>query len=302
MNVLSLFDGISCGHIALERLGIKVDKYLASEIDKNAIKVTQYNFPDTVQLGDVTEVSGKDLPSIDLLVGGSPCQGFSLSGKQLNFDDPRSKLFFEFVRLLRETKPKYFFLENVKMKKEYQDIISRFLEVEPVFINSKDFSAQSRGRLYWTNIPFDKDYEAGNDCLADIMDPFYSAEDISDEEIHHQLSNLLSTSKYHRTFKWKRDTQNRVLVTRPDDLKIQRIGRVGAGQHKSEIITVLTQPFVFDGREIRKVNPLEAERLQTIPDGYTKLDGISDGMRYKMLGNCWTVDVVKHIFKGINNG
>jgi len=302
MNVLSLFDGISCGHIALERLGIKVDKYFASEIDKNAIKVTQHNFPDTVQLGDVTEVSGKDLPKIDLLVGGSPCQGFSLSGKQLNFDDPRSKLFFEFVRLLRETKPKYFFLENVKMKKEYQDIISRFLEVEPVFINSKDFSAQSRGRLYWTNIPFDNEYEAGSDCLADIMEPFYDTGNISDEEIHCQLSNLLSTSKYHKTFKWKRDTQDRILVTRPDDLKIQRIGRVGEGRHKSEIITVLTQPFVFDGREIRKVNPLEAERLQTIPDGYTKLDGISDGMRYKMLGNCWTVDVVRHIFRGIDNG
>lgn len=299
MNVLSLFDGISCGHIALQKLGIKVDKYFASEIDKNAIKVTQHNFPETVQLGDVTQVSGKDLPKIDLLIGGSPCQGFSLSGKQLNFDDPRSKLFFEFVRLMKETKPKYFLLENVKMKKEYQDIITEYLGVEPVFINSKDFSAQSRGRLYWTNIPFEQEYESRDVSLKDVMDPFYNTEEIADAEVHRQLSELLSTSKYHKTFKWKRDTQNRILVMRPDELKIQRIGRVGAASHKSEIITVLTQPFVFDGKDIRKINPLEAERLQTVPDNYTKLDGMRDGSRYKMLGNGWTVDVVAHIFKGL---
>jgi len=299
MNVLSLFDGISCGHIALQKLGIKVDKYFASEIDKNAIKVTQHNFPETIQLGDVTQVSGKDLPKIDLLIGGSPCQGFSLSGKQLNFDDPRSKLFFEFVRLMKEVKPKYFLLENVKMKKEYQDIITEYLGVEPVFINSKDFSAQSRGRLYWTNILFEQEYEPRDVSLKDVMDPFYNTEEIADAEVHRQLSELLSTSKYHKTFKWKRDTQNRILVMRPDELKIQRIGRVGAASHKSEIITVLTQPFVFDGKDIRKVNPLEAERLQTVPDNYTKLDGMRDGSRYKMLGNGWTVDVVAHIFRGL---
>ena len=118
MNVLSLFDGMSCGQIALNRAGISYDKYYASEIDKHAIKVTQHNYPDTIQIGDVTKVKGTDLPKIDLLIGGSPCQGFSFAGKQLNFDDPRSKLFFEFVRLLKECKPKYFLLENVKMKKE----------------------------------------------------------------------------------------------------------------------------------------------------------------------------------------
>ena len=117
INVLSLFDGISCGQIALERAGVKVDKYYASEIDKYAIKVTQYNYPNTIQLGDITKIKAKDLPKIDLLCGGSPCQGFSFAGKQLNFDDPRSKLFFEFVRLKNELQPKYFLLENVKMKK-----------------------------------------------------------------------------------------------------------------------------------------------------------------------------------------
>lgn len=127
MNVLSLFDGLSGGRLALGRAGIKCDKYFASEVDKYAIAVTQYNFPDTIQLGDVREVYAKDLPKIDLLIGGSPCQGFSLAGKQLNFDDPRSKLFFEFVRLLKECNPKYFLLENVKMKKEYQDVITEHL-------------------------------------------------------------------------------------------------------------------------------------------------------------------------------
>lgn len=153
INVLSLFDGISCGQVALERAGIKVNNYFASEIDKHAIKVTQSNYPNTIQIGDVTKVKGADLPKIDLLIGGSPCQGFSFAGKQLNFNDIRSKLFFEFVRLLEETKPKYFLLENVKMKKEYQNIITEYLEVEPITINSNLLSAQNRTRYYWTNIP-----------------------------------------------------------------------------------------------------------------------------------------------------
>ena len=125
MNVLSLFDGMSCGQIALDQLGIKVDNYYAAEIDKDAMKIAKKNYPNTIHLGDVTKVKGSDLPKIDLLLGGSPCQGFSFAGKQLNFNDPRSALFFEYVRLLKETNPKYFLLENVRMKKEYQDVISR---------------------------------------------------------------------------------------------------------------------------------------------------------------------------------
>jgi DNA-cytosine methyltransferase len=155
LNVLSLFDGMSCGRIALERVGIKVNKYYASEIDKHAIKVTQHNYPDTIQLGSVTEIKGTDLPQIDLLIGGSPCQGFSFAGKGLNFEDPRSKLFFEFVRLLKDCNPKYFLLENVKMKQEFQDIISEQLGVRPILINSSLVSAQNRERLYWTNIPIE---------------------------------------------------------------------------------------------------------------------------------------------------
>jgi site-specific DNA-cytosine methylase len=154
MNVLSLFDGMSCGQIALKKLGAKVDNYYASEIDKYAISIVEKNFPNTIHLGDVTKITSVPYNvKIDLLIGGSPCQGFSKSGNRLNFEDPRSKLFFEFVRILKLTKPKYFMLENVVMNKESRDIISEYLGVEPIEINSNLVSAQSRRRLYWTNIP-----------------------------------------------------------------------------------------------------------------------------------------------------
>lgn len=156
MNVLSLFDGMSCGQIALRELGIPIEHYFASEIDKYAIAQTQLNFPQTIQLGSVTEVRGSALPKIDLLIGGSPCQGFSFAGKQLNFNDPRSSLFFEYVRVLkelREINPDIkFLLENVRMRKEFEDIISDYMGVTPVIINSSRVSAQNRVRLYWSNI------------------------------------------------------------------------------------------------------------------------------------------------------
>lgn len=154
MRVLSLFDGISGGRVALERAGIPVETYYASEIDKYAIQIAQKNYPDTIQIGDCTQIDfAKFRGEIDLVIGGSPCQGFSFAGKMLNFDDPRSKLFFEFVRAIREIEPKYFLLENVKMKQEFQDVISEHLGVKPIEINSALVSAQNRKRLYWTNIP-----------------------------------------------------------------------------------------------------------------------------------------------------
>lgn len=158
MNVLSLFDGMSCGRIALDRAGIRYDNYFASEIDPHAINVSKANYPDTIQLGDVCAVTADNLPKIDILLGGSPCQGFSAAGKGLNFEDPRSRLFFEFVRLKNELSPTYFLLENVPMKKAWRDIISKHLGVEPIVINSARVSAQNRVRYYWTNIgaaPFD---------------------------------------------------------------------------------------------------------------------------------------------------
>ncbi len=169
MNVLSLFDGMSCGQIALDRLGIKVDNYFASEIDLHAMKVTRNNYPETIFEGDVTKVKGSKLPKIDLLFGGSPCQGFSFAGKQLNFEDPRSKLFFEFVRLVKEVKPTYWMLENVKMKKEYQDVISQYLGVEPIEINSSLVSAQNRVRLYWANFDITQPQDK-NIGLSDILE------------------------------------------------------------------------------------------------------------------------------------
>jgi len=171
MNVLSLFDGMSCGQIALDRLGIKVENYYASEIDKYAIKIAQKNYPNTIQLGDIKNVKGEDLPSIDLLLAGSPCQGFSFAGKQLAFDDPRSALFFEFIRLLKEVKPKYFLLENVRMKKEYLDAITDLVGVEPILINSALVSAQNRQRYYWTNLPVAGQPEDKGLVLRDILDP-----------------------------------------------------------------------------------------------------------------------------------
>lgn len=156
LTVLSLFDGMSCGAIALREAGISVKQYFASEIDRQAIRQTQHNFPDTIQLGNVTDVKATDLPPIDLLIGGSPCQGFSFAGKQLNFSDPRSKLFFEYVRILREIQAYNpdvkFLLENVRMLSEYENIISSHLGIFPVAINSALVSAQNRYRLYWTNI------------------------------------------------------------------------------------------------------------------------------------------------------
>ena len=200
MNVLSLFDGMSCGQQALNRLGIKYDNYYASELDKYAIQITQKNFPDTIQLGDVCGVVAKDLPKVDLLLAGSPCQGFSFAGNQLAFDDPRSALFFEFIRLLRELKPKYFLLENVRMKQEYIDVITEevsFLypaggiyqeatffdlahrgclqhrkEIVPVLINSSLVSAQNRQRLYWTNIPNVTQPEDKGIVLRDVLEDY----------------------------------------------------------------------------------------------------------------------------------
>ena len=170
IRVLSLFDGMSCGQIALNRAGFDVESYSASEIDKYAMAVAMANYPNTIQLGDITQVTGLDVDRINLLMGGSPCQGFSFAGKQLNFEDPRSKLFFDFVKLLREVEPKYFLLENVKMKKESQDVISGYLGVEPIEINSALVSAQNRKRLYWTNIPDVTQPEDKGIFLKDIIE------------------------------------------------------------------------------------------------------------------------------------
>jgi len=286
MNVLSLFDGISAGQLALEKLGIEVNKYYASEIDKYAIAVTQYNFPDTIQLGNVIDVKAEDLPQIDLLIGGSPCQGFSRAGKQLNFEDKRSKLFFEFVRLLKEVKPKYFLLENVKMKKEWQDIITEYIGVEPVLINAKHFVPQSRPRLFWTNIPINKKLPTCSQVLSDILqdeveDKFYLSQKGRD---------LMLRNKGGRP-RWKSYPNHLDGVA----------GCLTSGMWRGVPYGVIMELN-------RRLTPIECERLQGKPDNYTKYGmmkdkkvEISNTQRYKQCGNGWCTDVIKFIFEGLKN-
>jgi len=308
INVFSMFDGMSCGQIALEKAGIKVGTYHASEIDKYASAITTKNYPSTFQMGDITKLEDwrleyiRDEIGIDLVIGGSPCQGFSFAGNQLNFEDPRSKLFFDFVRVLKILKPKYFLLENVRMKKESQDIISEYLGVEPVAINSNLVSAQNRYRLYWTNIPFDMPEDKGI-ILADILE-----DGVTDREKSHCLDanyfkggNLKSYFEKHRR---QLVFNNRCIqVGEATDIKgFDIIKRVYSPEGKAPTLTTMggghREPKVIvDELTWRKLTVKECERLQTVPDGYT--EGVSNTQRYKMLGNGWTVDVIANIFKGI---
>lgn len=280
MNILSLFDGISCGQIALERACIKIDNYYSSEIDNNAIKVTQYNYPNTIQIGDVTKIKYKDNKlytekgiyenKIDLLIGGSPCQGFSNAGKMLNFKDERSMLFFEYVRLLNEVKPKYFLLENVKMKKEWQDIITRYLGVEPIEINSSLVSGQNRVRLYWTNIPNVKPPQDKKIMFKDII--------ISKDRKWFPLLPWCFK-------KWGDKIKLDTLRTLEDDKSFC----VTTGKTHSKNYYLNRERNMMT-----KLNADEVELLQTIPIGYTNV--LAETQRFKCIGNAWTVDVIAHIF------
>lgn len=277
MKVLSLFDGISCGMVALERANIDVESYDAYEIDKNAIMISSKNYPVIKHHGDVTKEDFKKYEGIDLLIGGSPCQGFTFSGKRLNFEDERSKLFFEFVRAKEEAKPKYFLLENVIMKKEWQDVISSFLGVEPIMINSNSFSAQNRRRLYWTNIP---------GVIAPTTMSDLTIKDIIEEgaEGLYQLSE-----KHHKAF----------LKSYPNWKSCSR-----EGKSSPLLASYFKQPphcpyikTEHSDSGFRMLSPIECERLQTLPDNYT--EGVSKCARYKALGNGWTVDVIKYILGNI---
>jgi DNA-cytosine methyltransferase len=305
MNVLSLFDGMSCGQVALERADIKVDSYFASEIDKHAIAVAKKNYPDTTHLGDVTKWREWDMPHIDLLIGGSPCQGFSRQGKQLNFDDPRSKLFFEFVDVLQHVKPKYFLLENVFMKNEWREVINSYLGVNFVEVNSKLLSAQNRPRLYWTNIPFELPEDKGvvlKDILDSIsIDGLIEHEGIKfDPSISENSRNLVHVVdgevRVSQTVK-----QGYIVANDGDGINLSfptsksRRGRVI--RQKSSTIDTACNLSVFDNGTIRRYTINELEKLQTLPVGYT--EGIDESKRMKAIGNGWTVDVIAHIFRGL---
>ena len=375
INVLSLFDGMSCGRIALERAGIKVNNYFASEIDKYAIQVAKHNYPNMQHIGDVTQVKAIELPKIDILIGGSPCQGFSFAGKQLNFEDPRSKLFFEFVRMLneiRETNPEVLFLlENVKMKKEFQDIITQHLGVEPVEINSNLVSAQNRKRIYWTNIvqltqPKDKGMflkdivHENNDEVLNIQVPNFNVNPSGNGmngdvySIEKDKSLTLTTNKgegqkisvciaeyivpFDKTLQildkevqrgkvgyFRKDSQaNRVYYIHdkavtlcgeagggaakmgqylfgcitPDRIEKRQNGQRFNDGKKFYTLTAQDKHGVLIEGYIRKLTPIECERLQNVPDNYT--DQVSNSQRYKMLGNGWTIDVISHIFSSID--
>ena len=291
MRVLSLFDGISCGMVALERAGISVERYVAYEIEKNAIKISEKNYPQIEHCGDVTTADFTQYYGFDLLIGGSPCQDLSNykydRGDVKGLEGSKSRLFYHYVRALKECKPKFFLLENVaSMEQIWVDIISAELGVQPIMINSDLLSAQLRKRLYWTNIPNIKQPCDKGILLKDIV-----------------LPSELVPEKY-----W----YSREFTYNGDSAKVQAT-LLGSGLMRnmrecynlnSKCNTLLCdgdggnrQKKVYQDGRCRKLTPLEYERLQTLPDGYT--EGVSDGHRYTAIGNGWTVDVIAHIFKNL---
>jgi DNA (cytosine-5)-methyltransferase 3A len=398
MNVLSLFDGMSCGQQALERAGLPVENYFVSEIDKYAIKVTMANYPNTVQLGSVIDVDGYKLPKIDLLIGGSPCQSFSFAGKRKGMStkdeqeiltlehylqlksegfefEGQSYLFWEYMRLLIEVKPKYFLLENVMMGEKWEKILSKAIGVNPIMINSSLVSAQNRQRLYWTNIgmqpgglfgdlqsiieqPKDKGILLKDVLETEVDDKFFLSEKRIDtiqqskrkvehlnfdsekhncliagyskiptdgQYIVHNMMPRSSTSGKGGTGQLSRadgktycldtgSTNAIEIILTSNDKRLKEtiqnnnliLGEIKALDIYNQSIhnryPTLKDPkhndrALFDGTRIRRLTPIECERLQTVKDNYT--NHVSDSQRYKMLGNGWTVDVIAHIFKYI---
>ena len=296
INVLSLFDGIGCGRQTLKELGIKVDKYYASEIDKYAIDVALQNHSDIIELGDVTAWKQWDIDwsSIDLLIGGSPCQGFSFAGKKLNFKDGRSKLifcFFDILNHIKSVNPNVrFLLENVKMNKRCKEVIDSRLGIKGVHINSNLFSAQNRDRIYWTDLPI-AELPSGNDAvLKDVI------EEGADVEPKLYLTKR-HLNGFLKSYNWK------------PNLLTEKSKPILASYHKQPPHC----PYIptnerLDNDEYsiyRRLSPTECERLQTLPIGYTEKGAsgstISDSQRYKMIGNGWTVGVIKHIFSALKS-
>lgn len=276
MNILSLFDGIACGRIALERANIKVDNYFASEIDKSAIKVAMHNYPDIIQLGDVKDIDVTKLPKIDLLIGGSPCQSISNLGDGTGLEG-KSSLFYQYLRILKEVKPKHFLLENVVGKKESIDTITKEIGVQPIMINSSLVSAQNRKRYYWTNININY---LPNDIginLCDILDK--KPDDTC----------LLSEAR----IRWLKSESGINCVKR----RYAVIDPIKANCLTARSDASWNCNYVTRNGKITKLTCSEYEKLQTLPIGYTSIE--SPSQRYKMIGNGWTVDIIAHIFSFI---
>lgn len=311
MKVLSLFDGISCGMVALERAGIEVKKYYASEICDYAIKISQKNYPNIIQVGDIRNIKCEDFSDIDLLIGGSPCQSFSFAGAMVGMTTTEkmeitsleqyiefknkgftfegySYLFWEYVRILKEIKPKYFLLENVKMAKKWENIISNALGVKPILINSELVSAQSRERLYWTNIP----------NISQPKDKHIYIDNIVQNNIEHKYlpKTRLDYNNYDKSKVDKSIHKN----TATQIGNSRNFGNAVRSNGKAFTLRRINPNGIIDENgNIREFTPIEAERLQTLPDDYTLVSGIKNKERYEALGNGWTVDVIAHIFKGL---
>lgn len=325
MNVLSLFDGISCARVALDRAGIEVNAYMSSEIEKNAIKVSEKNYPDIIRVGSVVglEVEGQ----VDLLIGGSPCQDLSIAKKdRKGLEGNRSGLFWEYVRLKKECNPTYFILENVaSMPKKDKDVISKELGVEPVMFNASLVSAQSRKRLFWTNIPFTLPEDKGI-LLKDILQP---DGEVDERMVVKGKSYCLTASYSHQTptengIKNSIERKHRTMVkvggqahrvystdgktpTMSSGPALVKLGHIGEKDSQTNRVysaegKAPTQckgpgggalPTLIKVDRIRKLTPIECERLQGLPDNYT--EGIAMTNRYKCLGNAFNVDVVAHI-------
>lgn len=351
MKILSLFDGMSCGQQALERAGFKVDNYFASEIDKYAIQVTMANYPNTIQLGSVINVDGYSLPKIDLLIGGSPCQSFSFAGKrkgmatkceteiltlehylelkEQGFEfEGQSYLFWEYMRLLNECKPKYFLLENVEMGEKWEKVLSKAIGVNGIHINSSLVSAQNRKRIYWTNIglesaglfgdlesiiqqPKDKGillkdilesavdekyFLSESDCKTYCLDTgnTNAVEIVGLTEEYFEVNNKLNKGATYTIKRLNETLLNNKLI---ENCLIDSYNK---SIHLDKSITISTRinasscTHIYKNTRIRRLTPIECERLQTVADNYT--NHVSDSQRYKMLGNGWTVDVIAHIF------
>ncbi len=271
INVLSLFDGISCGQIALERSGININNYFASEIDQTAIKITQKNYPNTIQVGDITKLRKKILPQIDLLIGGSPCQGFSSMGNHLNFEDKRSYLFFEYVRILKELNPKYFLLENVHMKKEWIAIISNHLQTLPIEINGDLLSASRRRRLFWSNIP----------NLTQPKDKLITFDDINTNN-----QDWIDPETIKRMAKWMKPVLKATTINNKEKLYCL-LTKYNSCTSSAILIKHETK------NKYRHLTPVEAAMALTIPINH--VTGVSKIQYGLLFGNAWTVDVVVHM-------
>lgn len=286
MRVLSLFDGISCGRVALERAGIPVERYVAYEIEPNAIKISEKNYPDIEHCGDVTKADFTQYRGqIDLVIAGSPCQSLSIiqAHKRTNLDG-KSKLFFEVVRALEEVQPKYFLFENVaSMNEESKQVISEMLGCEPVLIDSNRFVAQDRPRYYWTNIPFERVLPPVSPaCLQEIME-----HDVPEKYFYdYPLVGLDMSKKVCAEMKYNNLQMHRRIYN--PAFKVGCLTAVCGGNQQRKVL---------DGGRARKLTPMEYERLQGLPDGYTA--GCCDGARYKAIGNGWTVDVIAYILSGL---